>query len=813
MTRGTFSSASGLRPTTAFFGVGIVLTVVLVRAAGLCLDGGYEQPRSAAVEHLPSPDFDIVDRRGRTLARSVKRLDLEVSPRAMWQAHTPDYMAGLIAETFADGTSGADLLPTLLPDAPTGVLYATGSLANLDFDAARQVRAFVRDNSLDAIWLERAASPGRFRLVWRPIETLARETRERCDAEGDDPGPLRWTRKLSRELALATGHVTPRDEGPPAPSLEDQKLVWSELMPSGHAIVAKGLTSQAALDLHALLDAEGVHAHQMSLRFVPERRYPVREPESGMNGFEILGNWRYIDEPEAVRLATLEFGLDRPSDCPEDQSWRFDRRVAELLERKHPRSGLEGLCAELLAGPSWSDLQPLAASYRFRLDRPVHQPARRYYMADAQESDTPRVVTTLDSGLQSFLRQTLEGLRGEHMPAIAMAIAVELDSGDVLAVDGLSRFDVAEFLPTWHLFTPGSTFKVIVMATGLDAGVVQPQELFDTHDGQYFIPGSRRLISEAEGPPGGWQTASAGLAHSINAVMTQIGMRIPAERLHATLRSLGYGSVPETRLGVERAGMVPALPWKPAWAHASISFGHELQVSLWQHATGLASVLRGGVARPLRVTRAVECDGESRPTAATESRRVLSLEACEEVRRMMVLGAQEGTGDRLWNHEQELGTPLLLATKTGTAEKVPSEVCLHLELERNELNRGLKPGEPGWVGFDELKGRPRPHARSCYTSSICVLGSIPGEEREVMVLVVVDEPRGRSKFGSDVAGPAALAILKEALGLTRAGELPGEDASLVPEIDYSSEQNPWDQPWEEQWEGSSEERVGGGGQG
>jgi hypothetical protein len=39
-----------------------------------------------------------------------------------------------------------------------------------------------------------------------------------------------------------------------------------------------------------------------------------------------------------------------------------------------------------------------------------------------------------------------------------------------------------------------------------------------------------------------------------------------------------------------------------------------------------------------------------------------------------------------------------------------------------------------------------------------------------MVYVVVDEPRGKLHYGSEVAGPAALAILREALGFTRDGE-------------------------------------------
>jgi hypothetical protein len=52
---------------------------------------------------------------------------------------------------------------------------------------------------------------------------------------------------------------------------------------------------------------------------------------------------------------------------------------------------------------------------------------------------------------------------------------------------------------------------------------------------------------------------------------------------------------------------------------------------------------------------------------------------------------------------------------------------------------------------------------------MCAFGRLRSGGREVLVLVVVDEPQGRAHFGSQVAGPAAIGILREALGDTRAG--------------------------------------------
>jgi hypothetical protein len=126
---------------------------------------------------------------------------------------------------------------------------------------------------------------------------------------------------------------------------------------------------------------------------------------------------------------------------------------------------------------------------------------------------------------------------------------------------------------------------------------------------------------------------------------------------------------------------------------------------------------------------------------------------------MMMLGAREGTGKKVWRDD------IVMGTKTGTAERTAGELCLHVELAHIQ-----KHGCNGAAACRAaLKGQ-KAHGGSCYTSSMCLWGHRPEGGREVMVYVVVDEPRGKVHYGSEVAGPAAIAILREALGFTRDGE-------------------------------------------
>lgn len=149
---------------------------------------------------------------------------------------------------------------------------------------------------------------------------------------------------------------------------------------------------------------------------------------------------------------------------------------------------------------------------------------------------------------------------------------------------------------------------------------------------------------------------------------------------------------------------------------------------------------------------------------------------------MMALGAQIGTGRNIANPEAHPEFDWI-GTKTGTTEKVSTELCVHLEMEA--LARFAREGRR-WTSTDRkaLFQQAKVHRRStCYTSSICAAGRVVTEDgpREVMVLVVADDPRGSERFGSRVTGGTAIAILRQALGLSRTpASLAGDEARREP---------------------------------
>ncbi len=762
MIHARLDSASGLRPASAFVVIGAVLVLVAGRVASEVLGSDSSPARWVREEPDSDPAFEISDRHGSTLAQFAKRFDVEASPRSLWLGHTPERVAKALHEVLsqesAPGAPRAELEPealleSLFPGARGGWLEARGLVLGARSSAA--LEGWLAASSLDCVKLRADAQAGGYTLSWKPRELLAESTRLARGVKN----ARTWSRKLVDGLLACIDPAGWSALCADGEKLERERMrLWNQLMPSGRCVPLRDLSPQAALDLDLALRVEGINPKQMRVLPARERRYPLGPSL-------VLGDWGYPD-PQAREI--------------------------------EPRAGLELLGQRLLGGADFDWIDPAPAVYSFVRNKAAGERMRPYFVASTPAQPAAIVHSTLDAPLQGFLRTQLERVMQDFEPAVAMGIALDLASGEVLAVDGLSAYGHANFLPIHHQFTPGSTFKVVTMAVALEEGAVEPDTVFDVGHGSCVVRDARgrtRTIREAENSGAvGRVSASGCLAHSSNAGMAQIGMRVPADRFRAHLLRLHYGRAPGTGLGSEARGYLAALPWVPTQTQASICFGHEFGTSLWQHAAALAAVVRGGAWLPLRVLAGASQGARHAALAPAQPERVFAPRTSELVREMMRMGAREGTGKPV------LGTrdDLVAGSKTGTAEKVAGEVCEHAygrALERAaKLGRGLTQAE-----YKAVKAGGPAHKGSCYTSSMCVFGRRVEGGREVIALVVVDEPTKGGKFGSRVAGPTAVRLLDEALGITRGGERPvplafgrfaPSDSALVSTLEHPWKERP-----------------------
>jgi len=735
MRKPDLSSESGLRPLSAIVVIAFVVLMVMLRVTVLALgENGGTRVLAVLQESGMEPAYNIEDQSGTPLAVFLERLDLVMSPQSMWQAHTPDYMAVELADQLGPEVHPSDLLARMIPDAVNGVI--TVDRWEIDEDAAHRIDRWIRGEGewereapghLPGIGFETESGMGP-RLSWKPVELLSRETRA---TYGKTTSPTRWTRSIADALGTALFGPLP-EAATDAERTRRRDEIWSGLMPTKFCRAALSISPERALPLSKLMRSENVEPIQMSLASTRSRTYPSGD-------FPVLGQWGFTKNDQ------LE---------PE------------------PYGGLESLCDSILGEEEWSWIEPIPGSYEYRRERPARLKLRPYFMGRVEGTGAPTVRMTMDVSLQRFLRERLQRVMADHEPAVAMAIAVELATGNVLAVDGVHAYGMAAFPPVKHQFMPGSTFKIVTMATALEAQVVRPEDTFEVGTGEWpLVVGDRtRTIHEAEGSKHGRITASESLAYSVNAGLVQIGMQIPAEYFHDRLVNLGYGRRVNAKLGGEERGLIPELPWTRLYAHASVCYGYEVSTTLWQHMQALTTILRGGVFKELRIADSISHEGHRYELQRGEPSRLFERGTCATVRGMMELGAREGTGKGLYRDD------IVMGTKTGTAERVKTEVCLHVYGRAAAALR--EAGEPVTSNlYRELRGVRKEHQR-CHTSSIVAVGRRRGDEREIAVFVVVDEPRVGGHFGSKVAGPAAMEILVEALGLTRNGEETMDD--LVP---------------------------------
>jgi cell division protein FtsI/penicillin-binding protein 2 len=322
---------------------------------------------------------------------------------------------------------------------------------------------------------------------------------------------------------------------------------------------------------------------------------------------------------------------------------------------------------------------------------------------------------TLDAAIQEKVEEVLAGVGATYSPKGATAIVMDPRSSEVLALANWPRVDAnnpggapgyaTQNRAVGQTYEPGSTFKAATVAAALQDGVVRPDTAFDLPP---TLPVADRIIKESHDRGPATLTTAEILAESSNVGTVKIGQALGARRLDAWIRRLGFGRPTGIDLpGEERGLLLPLEKWSGSTI-GNVPIGQGLAVTPMQMAQLYAAIANGGVLRTPRVVRHV---GEATP-GHKPGRRVMSGSTAAALRSMLegVL-APGGTAS-------EVRIPgYALAGKTGTAEKV--------------------------VGGG--------YSKSAYVASF--VGFAPAEDPELLISVMVDEPKG-GIYGGQVAAPA-----------------------------------------------------------
>lgn len=323
-------------------------------------------------------------------------------------------------------------------------------------------------------------------------------------------------------------------------------------------------------------------------------------------------------------------------------------------------------------------------------------------------------VLTLDRGLQAVAYDAIKGAVETNKAESGSIIVMDPNNGEIKAMANYPSFDPNNFAAVKDYnvfqnsavskqFEPGSGFKIITMAAGLDTGKVKPTTQFnDTGEATF----SGKTLRNAENHKFGIQTMTDVIQKSLNTgvvfVLEQLGGNPTSitsagrQVFYSYIQKFGFGKV----TGIEQSGEIPGYIKDPAKAYdidyANMTFGQGLSVNSIQMLAATAAIANGGkLYRPHIVEGKVQNDGSiTKENNYLVNDHIMSSESAAELSQMMTQVVQHGSGylTKMPGYS--------IAGKTGTAQVPRADGKGYEEKKNIGSFVGFAPvGDPKFVMF------------------------------------------------------------------------------------------------------------------
>ena len=350
--------------------------------------------------------------------------------------------------------------------------------------------------------------------------------------------------------------------------------------------------------------------------------------------------------------------------------------------------------------------------------------------------DGYNLVLTIDEVVQSFLEQAVEEAYLQQNAKEVSGIAMDPKTGRILGIANYPDFDLNEVprddVPALtdltrnrvitDAYEPGSTFKVVTLASAIDSGAVSTSDTFSC-PGYNVVDG--QMIKCWKYPNShGSQTLPEVVQNSCNVAFMQMGLRMETETFYDYIYNFGFGQETGIAFPSDGTGIVMSEKYVTNGDLARIAFGQSIAVTPLQLISSFSSVVNGGfLYQPSLVKGLQDSDGnyieEYEPKMV---RQVISEETSATVRTILESVVSEGSGKNCYIPGYHVGG------KTGTAQKYDEN---HNVLHDKVIS--------SFIGF------------------------APANDPQIAVLIIVDEPGVPVTFGSIVAAPYVKYVIQNSL--------------------------------------------------
>lgn len=265
-------------------------------------------------------------------------------------------------------------------------------------------------------------------------------------------------------------------------------------------------------------------------------------------------------------------------------------------------------------------------------------------------------------------------------------------------------------------YEPGSTFKIITMAAGLQEGVVSLNDRF-------YCPGYKlvddRRIHCANRRGHGSQNFVEGAQNSCNPVFIEVGLRLGVENYYKYFRRFGLMKQTGIDLPGEAGTIMHKMENMGNVELATVSFGQSFQITPVQLATTVSSLINGG----------------------------------NRITPHFGVAVQSADGSQVKELEYPVETGIISSETSGTMRKI-LETVVSEGSGKNAAIEGYS------IGGKTATSQTLPRSANRYISSF--LGFAPAEEPKVLALCIIHDPQG-IYYGGTIAAPVVRSIFDNVL--------------------------------------------------
>ncbi|NBV11847.1 MAG: penicillin-binding protein 2 [Actinobacteria bacterium] len=450
---------------------------------------------------------------------------------------------------------------------------------------------------------------------------------------------------------------------------------------------------------------------------------------------QLTGTRRYVVIAQSVKPAVwraLQGEIERYNSEVSQEKNGFAKRLAgffaeRIYVREYPEAELgaavigfinrAGVGAAGLEYSMNSTLAGINGEYTYANAGGTIIPGTQKITAEAVKGNTVRL--TIDRDVQWVAQEAIRtAVRGSRALS-GTVIVMDPKTGHVLAHATYPSFEPGNTKGVdpyrWknpsvqEVYEPGSTGKVITVASAIEEGKIGPETVLTVPD---KLKRSNKVFKDHDPHPVQRLTVAGALAVSSNTASIKIGEMLSNDKLHSYLKKFGIAEKPGSGLPGEESGkLLDVKDWSGTTA-PTVAFGQGYSVTAMQATSVFATLANDGVrVTPTVVEGISDAAGRYTPAGKQKSIRVVSAETARKMRLMMEsVVSPSGTAP-------SAAIPgYRVAGKTGTAQRVDDSCGCY---------RG-------------------------YTASF--IGFAPADEPAYVVSVTIQDPKGLH-WGGYLGGP------------------------------------------------------------